>query len=66
MAAAAARPAPSLLRWEVGVVAFMALLYVVGFAINPVFFGNADALFSALRDAARYGVMAVGMTFVIV
>ncbi|HET6521852.1 MAG TPA: hypothetical protein VFG47_18825, partial [Geminicoccaceae bacterium] len=47
-------------------VAFMALLYVVGFAINPVFFGNADALFSALRDAARYGVMAVGMTFVIV
>ena len=34
--------------------------------INPAFFGTTDALHALLRDSARYGVMAVGMTFVIV
>ena len=44
----------------------MVLLYLVGTWINPTFFGNADALASVLRDAARFGVMAVGMSFVII
>ena len=33
---------------------------------QPAFFGSTSALFSVLRDASRYGVMAVGMTFVLV
>ena len=52
--------------WEVGLLVVMALLYLLGTAINPRFFGDLTALQSVLRDAARYGVMAVGMTFVIV
>ncbi len=44
----------------------MALLYAGGLFLNPAFFGSTEALFSILRDASRYGVMAVGMTFVIV
>ena len=52
--------------WEVGLLIVMAGLYVVGTSINPRFFGDLTALQSVLRDAARYGVMAVGMTFVIV
>jgi ribose transport system permease protein len=52
--------------WEVGLLALMALLYVGGAYINPAFFGTPDALHALLRDSARYGVMAVGMTFVIV
>src|ERR1700741_2808622 len=52
--------------WEVGLLAVMALLYAGGLYLNPAFFGSSDALFSILRDASRYGVMAVGMTFVIV
>ena len=44
----------------------MALLYSAGLYLNPAFFGSTDALFSVLRDASRYGVMAIGMTFVIV
>ncbi len=52
--------------WEVGLIVFMILLYLIGAWINPRFFGGTDALSSVLRDAARYGVMAVGMTFVIV
>jgi len=43
-----------------------ALRFAVGFAINPAFFGSGDALLATLRDTARYAVMAVGMTFVIV
>jgi ribose transport system permease protein len=60
--------APSLLvgAWEVGLLAVMAALYLGGLYLNPGFFGSADALFSVLRDASRYGVMAVGMTYVIV
>ena len=52
--------------WEVGLLALMALLYAGGFYLNPAFFGSTGALFSILRDASRYGVMAVGVTFVIV
>ena len=52
--------------WEVGLLVVMVLLYVVGTSINPRFFGDLTALQSVLRDASRYGVMAVGMTFVIV
>ena len=52
--------------WEAGLILFMIVLYIVGTWINPVFFGNADALASVLRDAARFGVMAVGMSFVII
>ena len=44
----------------------MALLYLGGLYLNPAFFGSADALFSVMRDASRYGVMAIGMTFVLV
>jgi ribose transport system permease protein len=44
----------------------MALLYGAGLFLNPAFFGSTDALFSVLRDASRYGVLAIGMTFVIV
>lgn len=52
--------------WEVGLIGFMILLYVVGAWINPRFFGDFTALQSILRDASRFGIMAVGMTFVIV
>ncbi|MEQ1955441.1 ABC transporter permease [Mesorhizobium sp. CN2-181] len=52
--------------WELSLLVLMALLYLVGAALNPAFFGSADALHAVLRDTARYGVMAVGMTFVIV
>jgi ribose transport system permease protein len=52
--------------WEVGLLVIMALLYLGGLYLNPSFFGSTGALFSVLRDASRYGVMAVGMTFVLV
>ena len=52
--------------WEIGLLVIMALLYLGGLYLNPAFFGSTGALFSVLRDASRYGVMAVGMTFVIV
>lgn len=52
--------------WEIGLLAFMALIYLAGVYVNPAFFGKADAVAAVLRDSARYGVMAVGMTFVIV
>ena len=51
--------------WELGLLALMAILYVGGAILNPAFFGATDALQALLRDSARYGVMAVGMTFVI-
>jgi ribose transport system permease protein len=61
------RPASQLAGgWEVGLLALMALLYFGGALINPAFFGSTDAVQALLRDSARYGVMAVGMTFVIV
>src|SRR5688572_33136720 len=52
--------------WEVGLLIFLILIYLVGVYINPKFFGSAAALTSVMRDAARYGVIAVGMIFVIV
>jgi ribose transport system permease protein len=52
--------------WELGLIVFMVLLYLAGAYVNPGFFGKVDAFVSLLRDSARYGVMAVGMTFVIV
>jgi ribose transport system permease protein len=52
--------------WEIGLLVLMMMLYAVGAWINPDFFGSTTALSALLRDAARYGVMAVGMTFVIV
>jgi ribose transport system permease protein len=67
-----ARPAPARLPlqlvggWEVGLLVFMVVLYLIGVYINPGFFGTTDAFSAVLRDTARFGVMAVGMTFVIV
>ena len=52
--------------WEFGLLLFMAALYLIGVWVNPRFFGDAGALASILRDASRFGVIAVGMTFVIV
>lgn len=52
--------------WEIGLIIIMVLLYLAATFINPKFFGSAAALQSVLRDAARFGVMAVGMSFVIV
>jgi ribose transport system permease protein len=43
----------------------MVLLYLAGAFINPNFFGSLDAFQALLRDSARYGVMAIGMTLVI-
>lgn len=63
----AGRPAAQIAGgWELGLLVFMALLYLVGVWINPGFFGSGTALSAVLRDTARFGVMAVGMTFVIV
>ncbi|MBV9218537.1 MAG: ABC transporter permease, partial [Methylobacteriaceae bacterium] len=60
--------APSLYfgGWELGLIVFMMILYAIGVWINPDFFGTTDALSAVFRDASRYGIMAVGMTFVIV
>jgi ribose transport system permease protein len=52
--------------WEAGLLFFMLVLYGVGIWLNPDFFGTTDAFSAVLRDTARYGVMAVGMSFVIV
>src|SRR6188474_1775799 len=59
------RPAQFVGSWEVGLLALMALLYIVGAFINPNFFGSLEAFQALLRDTSRYAVMAVGMTFVI-
>ncbi|MBV8566490.1 MAG: ABC transporter permease [Methylobacteriaceae bacterium] len=60
--------APSLYfgGWELGLIVFMMILYAIGVWINPDFFGTTDALSAVFRDASRYGIMAIGMTFVIV
>ncbi len=61
------REAPLLFGgWEIGLLVIMAFLYAAGLYLNPAFFGSTDALFSVLRDASRHGVLAIGMTFVIV
>jgi len=59
------RPMQFVGGWEAGLLVMMVLLYFVGAILNPRFFGSADALQALLRDSARFGVMAVGMTFVI-
>lgn len=65
-AAAGRMPSPLFGGWEISTLVFMVALYIVGIVINPTFFGSTDALQALLRDASRFGVMAVGMTFVIV
>ncbi len=59
------RPAQFVGGWEVGLLAMMALLYIAGAFINPNFFFSLDAFQALLRDASRFAVMAIGMTFVI-
>jgi len=51
--------------WEIGLLGMISLLFAIGAAINPAFFGSGDALHAMLRDSSRVAVMAVGMTFVI-
>jgi ribose transport system permease protein len=61
------RPPPQLVGgWEAGILAFLALLYLGGALVNPAFFGSTEALHALLRDTSRVGIIAVGMTFVIV
>ncbi|MBY3234753.1 ABC transporter permease [Rhizobium laguerreae] len=52
--------------WEAGLLVFLALLYFGGAIVNPAFFGSTEALHALLRDTSRVGIIAVGMTFVIV
>jgi ribose transport system permease protein len=52
--------------WEAGLMALILLLYLGGAYVNPAFFGSTEALHAVLRDCARVGIIAVGMTFVIV
>ncbi|HEX6119890.1 MAG TPA: hypothetical protein VFZ03_10620, partial [Dongiaceae bacterium] len=52
--------------WELGLIALMAILFTGGALVNPAFFMSGDAFHAILRDTARYAVVAVGMTFVIV
>jgi ribose transport system permease protein len=60
------RPSQLIGGWEFGLIALMLALYLAGAMLNPKFFGSTEALHALLRDSARYGIMAVGMTFVIV
>ncbi|GAA3096662.1 sugar ABC transporter permease [Rhizobium viscosum] len=52
--------------WEAGLLLFLALLYIGGALVNPAFFGSTEGLHALLRDTSRVGIIAVGMTFVIV
>jgi ribose transport system permease protein len=52
--------------WEAGLLALIVLLYLGGAFVNPAFFGSSEALQAVLRDSSRVGIIAVGMTFVIV
>jgi ribose transport system permease protein len=52
--------------WEAGLVGLILVLYLGGAIVNPAFFGSAEAFLALLRDASRVGIIAVGMTFVIV
>lgn len=52
--------------WEAGLLLFLVLLYVGGVFANPTFFASTDALHALLRDTSRVGIIAVGITFVIV
>ena len=44
----------------------IAVLFLGGAYVNPAFFGSTGALHAVLRDATSVGIIAVGMTFVIV
>ena len=52
--------------WEAGLLALILLLFLGGAFVNPAFFGSTEALHAVLRDSSRVGIIAVGMTFVIV
>ena len=60
--------APSQLAggWEAGLLVLLVLLYLGGAFVNPAFFGSTEAFHAVLRDSSRVGIIAVGMTFVIV
>lgn len=61
------RPVPLFFGgWELGLLCILVALYVAGSLLNPEFFLGGDAIGSVLRDASRIGIMACGMTFVIV
>ncbi len=61
------RPPPQLAGgWEAGLLLFLVLLYAAGALANPTFFASTEALHALLRDTSRIGIIAVGMTFVIV
>jgi ribose transport system permease protein len=53
-------------QWEIGLLLVMAALYLVGLYLNPRFWGNPASLSATLRDAAQFGVMAVGSSFVLI
>jgi ribose transport system permease protein len=59
-------PAQLVGGWELGLLVLMAILFAGGALINPDFFLGGDAFHAILRDTARYAVVAVGMTFVII
>jgi len=59
-------PAQLVGGWELGLIVLMAILFAGGALINPAFFLSGDAFHAILRDTARYAVVAVGMTFVII
>ena len=52
--------------WEAGLLVLIVLLYLGGAFVNPAFFGSTEAFHALLRDTSRVGIIAVGMTFVIV
>ena len=55
-----------LLTWEFGVLVVMALLFLAGVWINSKFWADAAAFHAVLRDASQFGVIAVGMSFVLI
>ena len=60
-------PAQLVGGWELGLLVLMAILFAGGALINPGLLRlSGDAFHAILRDTARYAVIAVGMTFVIV
>jgi ribose transport system permease protein len=52
--------------WEAGLLLLIVVLFLGGAFVNPAFFGSTGALHAVLRDATSVGIIAVGMTFVIV
>ena len=59
-------PSQLLGSWEAGLFTLIILLFGGGAFVNPAFFGSTDALHAVLRDCSGVGIIAVGMTFVIV